>query len=390
MAPHDNVNAIKVQSVHNYTHEDVKEDIRDEHVELHRDLKARHINMIAIRGAIGTGLIISTGKPASLFIAYSFMGFIMWMVMCALSKMAAWLPLPSGFTGYTGQFCDPALGFTLGWCYYIKYIILPLTQLTATALIIAYWPHISTENVNSGVWIAIFMVTIIMINYFSVRIFGEIEFWLSIFKVLVMIGIILCSLNDLGVFAHKYTEGLLGKFLAFWLTIISAMFVYLGTKLIGIILKVIKLAFWRIIIFYILSMLLMGMLVPYNSDNLAFATKASNSTAASPFITVIKQVPALLHIINACILVFVFLAANSNLYIATRILYGLAREHKAPRIFAKTNDNSIPIYTLGFSSLFCCLAFTSMSEGSKDVFGYFIDVVSIIRRMLPASSVQPY
>ncbi|KAL5334612.1 amino acid permease/ SLC12A domain-containing protein [Aspergillus crustosus] len=412
MAPHDDVDAIKAQSVHNYAHEDVKEDIRDEHVELHRDLKARHISMIAIGGAIGTGLIIGTGKaltagPASLFIAYSFMGLIVWTVMCALGEMAAWLPLPSGFTGYAGRFCDPALGFTLGWCYYIKYIILPPTQLTAAALVITYWPRTSAENVNPGVWIAIFMMTIIVINYFGVRIFGEMEFWLSAFKVLVMIRIILCSLvlalgggpdhdrkgfrywNDPGAFAPKYAEGSLGKFLAFWSTMVSATFAYLGTELIGVtvgeaqnprktIPKAIKLTFWRIIVFYILSVLLVGMLVPYNSDDLAFATKASNSAAASPFVAAMKQVPALPHIINACILVFVFSAANSDLYIATRTLYGLAREHKAPRIFAKTNDNGIPIYALGFSSLFCCLAFTSVSEGSKDVFGYFTDVVSIV------------
>jgi amino acid transporter len=127
------------------------------------------------------------------------------------------------------------------------------------------------------------------------------------------------------------------------------------------------------------------MLVPYNSEDLAFATKASSSAAASPFVAAMKNIPGLPHIINACILVFVFSAANSDLYIATRTLYGLAREHKAPRIFAKTNDAGIPIYSLGFSSLFCCLAFTSVSEGSKDVFGYFTDVVSIVGCMfIPA------
>ncbi|KAJ0415316.1 amino acid permease/ SLC12A domain-containing protein [Aspergillus carlsbadensis] len=413
MAPHDEIDAIETQRVeYDVPPVGEKEEATDEHVELHRDLKARHISMIAIGGAIGTGLIIGTGKaltagPGSLFIAYTFMGLIVWTVMCGLGEMAAWLPLSSGFTGYAGRFCDPALGFTLGWCYYIKYIILPPTQLTAAALVITYWPRTSAENVNPGVWIAIFMVTIIVINYFGVRIFGEMEFWLSAFKVVVMIGIILCSLvlalgggpdhdrkgfrywNDPGAFAPKYSEGSLGKFLAFWSTMVSATFAYLGTELIGVtvgeaqnprktIPKAIKLTFWRIIVFYVLSVLLVGMLVPYNSDDLAFATKASNSAAASPFVAAMKNIPGLPHIINACILVFVFSAANSDLYIATRTLYGLAREHKAPKIFAKTNDAGIPIYSLGFSSLFCCLAFTSVSSGSKAVFGYFTDVVSIV------------
>jgi yeast amino acid transporter len=88
---------------------------------LHRGLKARHITMIAIGGAIGTGLIIGTGAalarggPASIFITYTIAGFMVYLVMCALGEMAAWLPLSSGFTGYATRFCDPALGFALGW-----------------------------------------------------------------------------------------------------------------------------------------------------------------------------------------------------------------------------------------------------------------------------------
>jgi yeast amino acid transporter len=93
----------------------------EEGTRLHRGLKARHITMIAIGGAIGTGLIIGTGAslvragPASILISYTIVGFVVWLVMTALGEMAAWLPLSSGFTGYAARFCDPALGFTLGW-----------------------------------------------------------------------------------------------------------------------------------------------------------------------------------------------------------------------------------------------------------------------------------
>lgn len=94
-----------------------------EETRLTRGLKARHITMIAIGGAIGTGLIIGTGValsragPASILISYTLVGFLVWIVMCALGEMAAWLPLSSGFTGYAARFCDPALGFALGWTY---------------------------------------------------------------------------------------------------------------------------------------------------------------------------------------------------------------------------------------------------------------------------------
>ena len=88
---------------------------------LHRGLKARHITMIAIGGAIGTGLIIGTGKalaqagPGSVFISYTVIGFVVFLVMAALGEMAAWLPMSAGFTGYASRFCDPSLGFALGW-----------------------------------------------------------------------------------------------------------------------------------------------------------------------------------------------------------------------------------------------------------------------------------
>lgn len=93
----------------------------NERTSLHRGLKARHITMIAIGGAIGTGLIIGTGQalarsgPGSLLIAYTLIGMVVYLVMCAVGEMSSWLPISSGFTGYATRFCDPSLGFALGW-----------------------------------------------------------------------------------------------------------------------------------------------------------------------------------------------------------------------------------------------------------------------------------
>lgn len=165
---------------------------------LHRGLKARHITMIAIGGAIGTGLIVGTGRalaqagPGSVFISYLLLGFIVYLVMCALGEMATWLPMSAGFTGYASRFCDPSLGFALGWTYWFKYIVVTPNQLTAAALVIQYW--VSRDTVNPGVFIAIFLVIIVLINYFGIRFFGEFEFWLSSFKVITLVGIILFAL----------------------------------------------------------------------------------------------------------------------------------------------------------------------------------------------------
>jgi len=165
---------------------------------LHRGLRARQVTMIALGGALGSGLLIGTGSalaqagPGSIFISYSILGFIVWIVLCSLGEMAAWLPLESGFTGYASRFCDPALGFSLGYTYWFKYIITTPNQLTACSLVIQYW--IDRDKVNPGVFIAVFLVVIVLINYLGVRYFGEIEFWLSSAKVLTMCGLILLSL----------------------------------------------------------------------------------------------------------------------------------------------------------------------------------------------------
>ncbi|KAI9733091.1 MAG: hypothetical protein M1834_003638 [Cirrosporium novae-zelandiae] len=384
----------------------------DEVNRLHRGLKARHVAMIAIGGAIGTGLIIGTGSalakagPAAILISYSIVGLLVYVVMCALGEMAAWLPLPSGFTGYAGRFVDPALGFAVGYTYWFKYIITTPNQLTAAALVIQYW--VDRDTVNPGVFIAIFLVLIILINYFGIHFFGEFEFWLSSIKVVVILGIIIVSLvialgggpdhdrrgfrywKDPGAFNTYIEDGDAGRFYAFWSTMVTATFAFLGTELVGVtvgeaqnprktIPKAIKLTFFRIVIFYILSVLLLGMCVPYDSEDLIWATEQSNSAAASPFVVAIKLagIDALPAILNACILIFVFSASNSDLYIASRTIYGIAREGKAPKILARTDSRGVPIYALGLSALFALLAFMNVSDSSKKVFTYFVNLVTI-------------
>ena len=155
------------------------------------------MSMIAIGGAIGTGLIIGTGSglatcgPASVVIAYSIVGVVVFIIMSALGEMAAWLSLESGFTGFASRFCDPALGFAMGYVYWLKYLVTAANQLTAAALVIQYW--VPRDIVNPGVFIAIILVFTLLVNYYGVRTFGELEFWLSSAKILVLCGLILLS-----------------------------------------------------------------------------------------------------------------------------------------------------------------------------------------------------
>jgi amino acid transporter len=276
--------------------------------------------------------------------------------------------------------------------------------------VIQYW--LPRTKVNPGVFIAIFLVCIILINYFGVRFFGELEFWLSSIKVIVILGLILLSLilacgggpdhhatgfqfwNNPGAFHEYIATGAKGRFLAVWSTFTTAVFAYLGTELVGVtvgeaanprkvIPRAIKLTFYRILVFYVLLVFLLGMLVPWNSPELKKANGQVNNAAASPFVVAIKisGIKALPAIFNACVLVFVFSAANSDLYIASRTLYGLAHEGKAPKIFARTDRRGVPIYALGLSAAFCLLAFLGVNTNSYTVFGYFVNLVTIFGLM---------
>lgn len=184
--------------------------------------------------------------------------------------------------------------------------------------------------------------------------------------------------------------GATGNFLAIWSTFVTATFAYLGTELVGVtvgeaqnprktIPRAIRLTFFRILIFYCLSVFLLGMILPYNSDDLVYATKQSTGANASPFVAAIRLsgIRHLPGILNACILLFVFSASNSDLYIASRTIYGLALEGKAPKFLARTDKRGVPIYALALSASFGLLAFMNVSTSSKQVFLYFVNLTTI-------------
>ncbi|KAI7976954.1 hypothetical protein EIK77_002075 [Talaromyces pinophilus] len=367
--------------------------------------------MTALGGALGSGLIIGTGSalasagPAPILICYSVVGFVVWIMLTGLCEMGTYLPIPEGFTGYASRFVDPALGFALG-CYWLKYSISTPNQLTAVALVLQYW--VPAEKLNPGVFIAIFLVIIILINYIGVKFFGEFEFWLSSAKVATLVGVILLSLilacgggpdhdakgfrywHNPGAFKEFDAKGDLGRFLGVWNTMGTAAFAYLSTEFIGVtvgeaqnprktIPRAARLIFYRILFFYVLSVFFLGMLVPYDSKELAFATKQSTSAAASPFVVaiVLAGIKVLPGILNACILIFVFSAAISDLYISSRTLYGLAQNGKAPRFLARTDRRGVPIPALAVSAFIALLAFMNASSDSKVVFGYFVNCITM-------------
>ncbi|KAI5451857.1 amino acid transporter [Naganishia albida] len=395
-----------------YTDEASQNEFDTEHTTTHRNLKPRHISMIAIGGAVGSGLIIGSGSalskagPVGLLIGYSLVGLICFTVMTALGEMATWLPDKRGFPGYATRFVDDALGFATGWNYLAKYLLISPNQIIASVVVITYWDPDRTVNV--AVWCSIIIAVILAINILGVAFFGEIEFWMSTCKVLVLVGLLLLGIildlgggpnkdrigfrywKNPGPFAHYIYKNDVGVFLGVWYAIPNALFAYIGTELIGVtvgeardprkaIPRAIKSTFWRILVFYVGGIFVVGLLVPSNSTALAGANKSAANAAASPFVVAIRLagIKFLPAFINGCILLFVFSAANSDVYIGSRTLFQLAVQGQAPKIFKRVDKRGIPIYALLTCVAFLALSYICVSNSALTIFRYFTSLISL-------------
>lgn len=196
--------------------------------------------------------------------------------------------------------------------------------------------------------------------------------------------------QDPGAFGEYLVDGPTGQFLGFWAAMVQACFAYTGTEVVGVAFgeapnprKTIRVAvrqtLWRIVFFYVLGALVLGMSVPYTNDLLIGGTKKSTGAAASPFVIAVQLagIPVFPHVVNGCLLIFVISAANSDIYIGSRTLYGLARDGQAPRFFTKTSEKGVPLYGVAFTGVFAALAYMNAAKNSSQVFGYLVSLVTV-------------
>lgn len=193
-----------------------------------------------------------------------------------------------------------------------------------------------------------------------------------------------------GAFGEYLVEGPTGRFLGFWAAMVQACFAYTGTEVVGVafgeapnprktIRKAVRQTLWRIVFFYVLGVLVLGMSVPYTDDMLIGGTKKSTGAAASPFVIAVQiaNIPVFPHVVNGCLLIFVISAANSDIYIGSRTLFGLAWDGQAPRVFTKTSTKGVPLYGVALTSLFAALAYMNVVKSSSQVFGYLVSLVTV-------------
>ncbi|KAJ5898961.1 hypothetical protein N7495_003705 [Penicillium taxi] len=376
----------------------------------HRSLKPRHIQLLGIGGVIGTFLFVGIGKaliaggPGSLFLSFVFWCFVILGVTECCSEMVTYLPISSPFIRFAGRFVDDAFGVATGWNFFIFQAILVPFEMVAVNIILNYW----TDKIPVAAVVSIILVIYIVVNSFNVKYYGEIEFWLAIAKIFLIVGLTAYTFvtmvggnplhdkygfrywRDPGSFIEYYTTGNTGRFLGFVQCLISASVTVTGPEYISMTAgeaanprdtmpKVFKSVFWRLACFFALGSLCIGIVVPSNSEDLAAAYSTSGSNAgASPYVISMNrlQIPILPHIVNGALILSALSTGNSVFYCASRSLYGLALEGKAPKFFRKTTKAGIPIFCIAAVILISLLAFLQVSSGSAKVFGWLVNIIT--------------
>lgn len=353
-----------------------------------RELKTRHLSMIALGGSIGTGLFVTSGSaiakagPGGALLAYLGIGIMVFFLMTSLGEMATYLPVSGSFSTYATRFVDPALGFALGWNYWFNWAITLAVDISTAALVIKFW----LPDVPGWIFSLLALVIIFLINFASVRSFAETEYWFALIKfVTVLVFLAVGMLTIFGImgghatglenFTYKKAPFVGGMPMILSVFVVAG-FSFQGTELIGVtagesetpeksIPKAIKQVFWRIVLFYICAIFIIACLIPYDSHSLLGASETN--IAVSPFTLVFKRagLASAASVMNAVILTSVLSAANSGMYASTRMLWAMGEQGFASKIFAKTNARGIPVMALVMTTIVGALTFISSIFGSR-------------------------
>lgn len=328
----------------------------------YKQLNARHIQFIALGSAIGTGLFygstssIKIAGPAVL-LAYSISGLAVFIIMRALGEMSIRHPNTASFSNYASRYLGPLSGFITGWTYIFEMIIVCLADVTAFGIYMSFW----YPGIPRWIWISGVILFINIINLLQVRVFGEIEFWLSLIKVVTIIAMIIGGLTIVffGFGASFPATGLSnlwknGGFIPYgWIGIIHSLSVVIfsfgGIEIIGITASetenprktlppAINTIPLRIIIFYVLTLLILMSIFPWNTIG----------NQGSPFVLIFKSlgISTAANILNLVVIGATISAINSDIFGAGRMIYGMAREYMAPKFFLRTTKSGVPWVTV--------------------------------------------
>lgn len=368
-------------------------------MQLQRKLGARHLNMIAIGGSIGTGLFLASGAtianagPGGALLAYVLIGIMIYFLMTSLGELATHNPTSGAFFTYGTKYVEGGFGFALGWNYWYNWAITVAFELVAVQFIMKFW----FPDIPGVYWSAIFLAIIFGINALTVKGFGESEFFFSLVKVLAIIAFIIIGIwmivkimltPGAEAFAN-WSIGdapFVGGFQALIGVAMIAGFSFQGTEMVGVaageskdpkktIPVAIKQIFWRILLFYIVCIFIIGTLIAYNDPRLLQAA-ATDNIALSPFTLLYEKASFAFaaSIMNAVILTAILSAGNSGMYSSTRMLFDMARKGSAPKMFARLDPRGVPMNALYATTAIAALCFLTTFFGEQEVFNWLLNM----------------
>ncbi|CAI6407600.1 AIS_HP2_G0005100.mRNA.1.CDS.1 [Saccharomyces cerevisiae] len=370
---------------------------------LKKTIQPRHVLMIALGTGIGTGLLVGSGTalvhagPAGLLIGYAIMGSILYCIIQACGEMAlVYSNLTGGYNAYPSFLVDDGFGFAVAWVYCLQWLCVCPLELVTASMTIKYW----TTSVNPDVFVIIFYVLVITINIFGARGYAEAEFFFNCCKILMMTGFFILGIiidvggagndgfiggkywHDPGAFNGKHA---IDRFKGVAATLVTAAFAFGGSEFIAIttaeqsnprkaIPGAAKQMIYRILFLFLATIILLGFLVPYNSDQLLGST--GGGTKASPYVIAVAShgVRVVPHFINAVILLSVLSMANSSFYSSARLFLTLSEQGYAPKVFSYIDRAGRPLIAMGVSALFAVIAFCAASPKEEQVFTWLLAI----------------
>ncbi|MCL1983171.1 MAG: amino acid permease [Clostridiales bacterium] len=381
--------------------------------DLHRGMNQRHLTMIGIGGAIGTGFWFASGElisslgPGGALLLFGLVGAMVYFLMTSLGEIATYVPLSGSFETYASKFIDPALGFAMGWNYYLSWAITVTFEIVVGARILQFWypPDVLAPWIPS----LLFFILLFGLNIISAKGFGESEFWFASIKVAAIIVFLLVGVLMVfgivpgqpqgGMFvnwAYAAAEGgtgtiFLGGIVLVLSKFIVAAFSFQGTELVGLsageaanpekaIPKAVNAVFWRIVFFYLGGIFLVSVLVPFNDPHLIGADvdwmEYEARVAFSPFTLVFQNagIHAAAHIMNFVVITAVLSCGNSGLFCATRMLYAMSHEGKAPKFLGKTNRRGVPQNALFVTAGIAAIGFLVDKMPNVEVYDYLLEM----------------
>ena len=369
--------------------------------ELKQGLSNRHIQLIALGGAVGTGLFLGISQTIklagpSVLLGYAIAGIIAFLIMRHLGEMVVEEPVSGSFSYFANKYWGPMAGFMSGWNYWVLYVLVSMAELSAIGTFVQFWlPELPT-------WITalFFFIAINAINLINVRFFGESEFLFSCIKIIAILSMIFfglyllisgdagpqASVANLWQFGGFFPNGIQG----FIMSLAIIMFAFGGLELIGItaaetknpsktIPKAVNQIVYRILIFYIGAIGVLLCLFPWNQL----------AQGGSPFVLIFQSLNShgVANVLNFVVLVAAISVYNSCIYCNSRMLHGLAMQGNAPRVLQRVNHRGIPVYAAGVSASITalCVLINYLMPGKAFQFLMMLVVAALVVNWLMIS-----